>query len=328
MAKLRGAVASPRHLMAAATPHIASAAPANFARLAPELSFWGNDRYGDCVSAEEAAARASESAGSVFVSDDDLIQWAGNHGYLNGANLTDVMDTAETDGIPADGSAWCDGPYNSVNWSDYPTLCSAIYNGPVKMGVAANQLDSPATPGVNGWWLKSASKDRNIDHSTGHHGYGTAEFCGDLFKVNLPSGVGINDPCVINFTWNSYGILLYPASTNISGEAWLRKTTISKTALPPRPTRRAALGLMELVNHADVVHHPPSHNREAACGILHDLFAEADALGIFHFDKSLPPAMLAVQLLADGAGAHAAAPGVVESLLAKYEKRWAAVKGK
>jgi hypothetical protein len=55
----RGATPSPRSHLAAATPYVAvPAAPPNFIRKPQQISFWGNYDHGDCVTAEEAFAKA------------------------------------------------------------------------------------------------------------------------------------------------------------------------------------------------------------------------------------------------------------------------------
>ena len=43
-------------------------APAQFAYVPKQLSMWGNDQYGDCVSAEEAFAKACYSP-EIFIDD-------------------------------------------------------------------------------------------------------------------------------------------------------------------------------------------------------------------------------------------------------------------
>jgi hypothetical protein len=55
----RGAIPSPRSTLAAATPHVATIGlPANFMMKPQRISMWGNDVHGDCVTAEEAFAKA------------------------------------------------------------------------------------------------------------------------------------------------------------------------------------------------------------------------------------------------------------------------------
>ncbi len=56
----RGAIPADRHALAAAKPYSAVpvAAPPTYLVIPQQLSFWGNDNYGDCVTAEEAFAKA------------------------------------------------------------------------------------------------------------------------------------------------------------------------------------------------------------------------------------------------------------------------------
>ena len=234
----RGAIASPRHKLAGAAPHAATPCPANYAALAPQISYWGNQRDGDCVSAEEAAAKACYSVArgisEVFVTEADLVTWARKHRYLNGAMLTDVMDTMQTDGLPANGKTYTDGPYTSVDWTDYPTLTSAIYQGPVEIGIAASQVER-AAGGTTGWWLTTARKDHGLDHCVGLVGYGTAAWCATQLKTTVPQEITDNHPCVIMFTWNTFGILTHEALIAICGEAWLRTPTTIPDEGPSPP---------------------------------------------------------------------------------------------
>ena len=238
--RMRGAIASPRHKLAAATPHEVGSFPPNFAAVPSQLSYWGNNKWGDCVSAEEAAAKACYSVArgipEVFVSEEDLIAWARKHHGLNGASLTEIMDAMQTDGLPANGKLYTDGPYTSVDWTDYRILCSAIYQGPVKIGIAAGQVEEVAGSS-NGWWMAHARKDRNIDHCTGLVGYGTAQWCADAIKTTLPTGYLVDPatPCVLMFTWATIGILTHAALMAICGEAWLRSPTTIPDDSPPSP---------------------------------------------------------------------------------------------
>ena len=229
--RMLGAVASPRHLLAAAVPFVAVTYPPNFVRIPAKLSYWGNDWYGSCVSTEEAWAKDCDG---LWVTESDLISWASKYGYLNGANLTEVMDTMFDAGLPSDNKVYTDGHYNSVDWEDYPTLCSAIFQGPVKIGVAHGQIQD-ASGNSNGWWLTKASKNCNIDHCVGLGGYGTAAWLADQFKVSVPSGVDPNTPCVAMFTWNTIGIVTHSALIAVTGEAWLRNPTTPGVS-PPNPS--------------------------------------------------------------------------------------------
>lgn len=84
----RGALPTPRSLLASATPHAALVgAPPNHIIIPPKLSIWGNDYHGDCVTAEEAFAKACYN-GEIFISDQEVIGWATQHGVLEGAVST------------------------------------------------------------------------------------------------------------------------------------------------------------------------------------------------------------------------------------------------
>ena len=55
----RGALPSPRSVLAAAVPHTALiGAPPNFIMKPARISMWGNADHKDCVTAEEAFAKA------------------------------------------------------------------------------------------------------------------------------------------------------------------------------------------------------------------------------------------------------------------------------
>ncbi len=241
MSMLRGAIPSPRHKLAAATPHILGAYNPFFCPIPSQISFWLNDRDGDCVTAEEAAAKAvySVAAGipEIFIPDNVVSAFIRKYHYANGAALTDVMDTMASVGLTdATGKVWKDGPYQSVDWTDYPTLCSAINQGPVKLGVAASQIERVATPGTSGWFLTKANGDNRVDHCTNASQCGEVGALAEAFKVTCPSSIQ-TDPAIGMFTWKSFGIVIHDAllgvCTKQSGEAWLRTPT---TLGQPTPT--------------------------------------------------------------------------------------------
>lgn len=117
--------------------------PSSFLMWPVKLSSWNNYIYGDCVSAEEAFAKAAATP-KTFIPEATVVSWATAHGYLNGAYLTDVMTTMQTDGFPLNKKKYDDGRYNSVNWTNAAILQSGIYShGPVKIGVAAEITSRP-----------------------------------------------------------------------------------------------------------------------------------------------------------------------------------------
>lgn len=239
----RGAIPTTPAKIAASPQHTPTATPAFFIAVPLELSYWGNDVDGDCVTAEEAFAKAASyvyaglnSSQEIFFSYDAMVQWASNHGYLNGANLTDVMDTMAQAGMSAsNGITYTDGPYQSVDFSTDATLRSAIAQGPVKLGVAGDQLDN-VVGASNGWVATKFSQDANEDHCVSLCGFGTiAQLCAAL-NVSVPSGVDGTQPGYALFTWNTVGVIDRPSMLAITWEAWLRTPTTPQQLPVPTPT--------------------------------------------------------------------------------------------
>lgn len=101
----RGAIPSPRNELAAAMPHVPDpkiSVPPSFLAWPVQMSFWDNSTYGDCVSAEEAFAKATATP-KTFIPEATVVDWASANGYLNGAMLTAVMRTMQTNGFPLNG---------------------------------------------------------------------------------------------------------------------------------------------------------------------------------------------------------------------------------
>ena len=246
---LTGAVPTPRHKLAAAKRHMPRAnLPASFLVLPSHLDVWANDTYGDCVTAEEAFSIACWSVQSgrpeVFVDSPTVVKWARQHGVLNGADLTSVMDSMASDGIQAtDGKTYHgNATYAAVDWTNYQALCSAIYVGPVKLGMAARQLQHVNGVGErNGWFASGFRHDNNEDHCTSVCGYGTAQDLVALFQqkgvtVSIPNGVQPTTPCLAYFTWGTIGIMDHQSLINTTGEAWVRDPSVMELPAPgPNP---------------------------------------------------------------------------------------------
>jgi hypothetical protein len=230
----RGALPAPRHVLAASTPFAPKiAAPLNFITIPAQLSIWGNDVHGDCVTAEEAFAKACNSP-EIFIPEAEVIGWAKDHNYLEGAYLTDVMKTMQNDGFDDSGYNYDDGGYASVDWTNAAHLQSAIALGPVKLGVAADQLEKAygTTGGRSGWFATGFHSDSNEDHCVSLCGYGTIAWLASQLKVAVPAGVDGTKPGYAMFTWNSIGIIDVPSMVAMTQEAWLRQPT-TKTILNP-----------------------------------------------------------------------------------------------
>jgi len=187
---------------------------------------WGNDVHGDCVTAEEAFAKACNSP-EIFIPDNDVISWATSHGVLEGAQLNQVLQWMQNDGFQEGSSTYDDGPYFSVDWTNAATLQSAISIGPVKIGVAADQLETAwrSTGGSTGWFAVKFKPDNNEDHCTSLCGYGTIAWLAQQLKVGVPAGIDGAQPGYALFTWNSIGIIDAPSLVAITHEAWIRQPT-------------------------------------------------------------------------------------------------------
>lgn len=191
------------------------------------MSYWGNDAYGDCVSAEEAFAKAA-AAPQTFIPEATVVAWAKSNGYLNGAVVTTVLSTMQSNGFSFDGKIFGDGPHNKVGWSDPATLASAIYNsGPVKIGVSSDDFETYVTPGESGWTMYGYPPNQKEDHCVSLCGYG--DTLAALVALFLQRGITVNPPsvmppgpCYAMFTWNSIGIIDRQSMLNMTYEAWIR----------------------------------------------------------------------------------------------------------
>ena len=229
----RGAIPTHRSTLAAARPYFPRVgAPPTFIMKPQHISMWGNDVHGDCVTAEEAFAKACNNP-EVFITDAEVISWATSHGVLEGAYLTDVMTWMQNDGFPEGPVTYDDGPYSSVNWTDAATLQSAISRGPVKIGVAADQLENAywSNGGHTGWFGTGFHDDSNEDHCVSLCGYGPISWLAQQLGVSVPAGIHGSQPGYALFTWDSIGIIDVPSMKAITQEAWLRQpTTVPKAA--------------------------------------------------------------------------------------------------
>jgi hypothetical protein len=260
----RGAIPSPRYELAAAMPHIpdpALAVPASFLMWPVEMSSWNNYIYGDCVTAEEAFAKAA-AAPQTFIPLATAVTWALENGYLNGASCTGVMTTMQTNGFPLNGELYNDGPYNSVNWNNAATLQSAVYSyGPVKLGVGAGAFQTNAngyvTPGTSGWAMYNYPPNESEDHCVSICGYGTLAELIALFQqhgvtVKVPNGMPTGT-CYAIFSWNSIGIIDQQSMLNMTYEAWVRNPV---TAIARSPWQLQQINLSGLTAGPAAVSNP------------------------------------------------------------------------
>lgn len=233
----RGAILSPRHVLLRAHPFRAGGpVPSQVAMVPALLSVWGNDLDGDCVSAEEAFAKACHSP-EIFINDATVIAWARRRGYLNGATLTDVMDSMQTDGFVVGNQTYDDGPYSGVDYSNESTLQAAIAQGPVKIAIDANALPSGAG-NDQGWYAINGGRWGSTDHCVALCGYGNAGWLYQQLNVPLPSGLDASQAGYLLFTWGTIGFVTHAWLMGTCQEAWIRTpTTVGVPPLPgPTPT--------------------------------------------------------------------------------------------
>jgi hypothetical protein len=227
-----GEFPTPNHELAAAQPYKAGGATIeSFLAWPIEIGFWGNEKVNSSSWAEEAFAKACAEP-KMFVSTDVVLLTAQECGSSNFAQFM------QTHGFQMDGTAYLDGPFNSVDWTNTAALNGAIANvGPVKIGVAsANLVSCPhgqVTPGTSGWAIYGLPPGQPEDHCASLCGYGPLAALVGLFErygvnVDVPSGMppGL---CYAMFTWGSIGIVDRQSLMEITGEAWVRNpTTIVK----------------------------------------------------------------------------------------------------
>jgi hypothetical protein len=225
MPRPRGARPSPRHKLAGAMPHVLGAqAPNTYLIIPAQISFWGNQTDGDCVTAEEAFAKACNQP-TIFITDETAIAWATAHDYLHGAVISDALEMMVVDGFQQGGQNYYDGAAKTVDWTNGPLLTNAISLGPVKLGVAADQLENVVSSGRNGWFAHGFQTDTNQDHCVSLCGYGPLSWLAGQMNVQVPAGVDGTQPGYALFTWNSVGIIDTPSLLAITYEAWLRSPT-------------------------------------------------------------------------------------------------------
>lgn len=233
----RGARRSPRHKLLAAEPFKKEmSAPSQFAVVPSKLDMWGNDQYGDCVSAEEAFAKATADTNpETFIDSGTVVDWAARYGFRDGANLTDVMDQMARDGFHASGTVYGDGPYKGVDYSNEAVLQAAICVGPVKIAIDANALPSGAG-NKQGWSAFGGGNYPNTDHCVSLPGFGPAEYLFGLLGVPVPSGAP-SGTLYLLYTWSTIGVVDHKWLMGTCTEAWVRQPTSTNGGSPmPQPS--------------------------------------------------------------------------------------------
>jgi len=235
---LTGAKPTPSHKLQALPPYYALyEPPAMWSRVPPKLDVWGNSTYGDCVSAEEAFAKACYDGNEIFIDASIVVSWARKHGYLNGADLVEVMDSMAQNGFMVGSQEYKDGPHQVVNFSDEAQLRSAIAMAPVKISIDSSALPSGA--GNNqGWWTLGSGRGSNQDHCVALSMYGAAGFIFKMLSLPLPSGLPADQDGYGLFTWATIGFVTHKWLMNSSNEMHVRNPTtigVPPLILPPPP---------------------------------------------------------------------------------------------
>lgn len=216
----------------------AAAPPASVIVVPKRLSYWGNNQYGDCVSAESAFSIADYSTfigmTEIFVTDAAIISWANSHGFLNGADLLEVMTAMGQDGVKDEnGVLRKAGKPSSVDFSNEDTLKSAIAQGPVSIAIDANALPSGA--GNKSAWYSFGNKNASsTDHCVSLHGYGATADLFKQFNITPPANAPANGYYL--YTWSTIGIVDHAWIMGTVSEAWVRNPTTTDLVPPPPPT--------------------------------------------------------------------------------------------
>jgi hypothetical protein len=223
----------------------------SFAVIPPTLLDWLNLVDGDCVTAEEAWAKAVASimAGQpeLLITDATVQTWAMANGVLQGADLGQVLDLMAHTGFAQGGQVYGDGPAVQVDYTSPSTLQAAICEGPVKLGVVGDPLEN-VVGSTNGWLLTGVPQQSasNEDHCIGVSGYGTMQQLAATLGVPLWPAVRPSDMGWLCFTWGTMGVIEAASFQAMTFEAWLRSPTTvvqSGPTPPPTPPPGGMLGL-------------------------------------------------------------------------------------
>jgi hypothetical protein len=222
-----------------------------------QLSMWGNQSNGCCVTTEEAFAKAAYSVlnggTELFVPEETVIAWATVHGVLNGAELQEVMTWMLTGGFTVNGQLYNDGAASAVDYATESVLQAAIAQGPVKIGIDADAL--PQTAGEQQGWSAfggTPGQFSNEDHCVCLTGFGPTAWLYQQLGVTPPPGLPAAG--YLLFTWSSIGFVDHAWIMSTCGEAWLRTpTTVPGTPpvpVPPGPTPTPTTTIVQEVDEA------------------------------------------------------------------------------
>lgn len=221
-----------------ATIHAATSAPAQVIVVPKKLSVWGNNKYGCCVTSESVFAIADYSTyvglDEIFVAEATMIQWAKDHGWLNGADLLSVIQDMQADGIKDEKDVLRKaGKPSSVDYRDEDVLKSAIAQGPISIAIDADALPSGAGNKA-GWYVFGGGSFQNTNHCVCISGYGPTSELFKALNVAAPANAPANG--YLLFTWGTIGVVDHKWLMNTCVEAWVRNpTVVGLDPVPPAP---------------------------------------------------------------------------------------------
>ena len=213
--------------------------PASFAMIPKQRDMFGNDQYGDCVTAEEcfniSAVSAYCTGTAYMVAQATWMAFANKYNLLNGADLPSVIQYMQQDGMHQGSDAITDGTSAVVDCTNLAAIQNAISNGGgnnpncLKIGIASSTLPSGAG-NQDGWYAFGAGDTSSgEDHCIDWCGYGTAKQCFDALGVTVPSGVDPTKPdCLLTYTWSTIGVtdMAWATGGNNVAEGYIRDSTM------------------------------------------------------------------------------------------------------
>jgi hypothetical protein len=215
-----------------------AAAATQFAFVPAKKSMWGNNQYGDCVSAEAACSMAAYTTycGRPTVpTDAEVIAFARKWGWLNGAYLTEVLDRMRDTGMSVGGSMVKSGPYAEVDYRSNGALQTALTVGPLDIAIDADALPSSAG-NKDGWYVTGNTHSPNTDHCVPILGFGPAGYLYEQINTPLPAALKPDQQGFLVFTWSTIGFVDFNWVQGTVVESYVRNpTTVGFTPPTPQP---------------------------------------------------------------------------------------------
>lgn len=247
---MRGAIPSKAHKLQAQLPFKyygpVPTSVVNTRGVAQQMD--GNERYGDCTCAclgnvlDVVKNILGYSGGPI--PDENVVSWAIRHGFQNGAQIIDVLDTLASEPmLDTAGQACVIGLNAGVDYTDTNSVYGALAGSyALDLGVDAQPLQDCGAGNSKVITMPVLSRVYgNLDHSIPAFDYGTAKQLADAYNtaynvsVSLGS-VGENEPCITVSTWSSLVITPLRSFNLFTGEAHVILNFPAPTVVPPAPT--------------------------------------------------------------------------------------------